>query len=342
MSNTKKAASAGNTKRPHKKTCASRDGDNNTVSLFEAITAFQDTLQENRLGRPDIKPDAGLQRFKLDSDKGNAKSGWYTFHTTGELYAAGFGSWKHGGESKTWHYKKGNKPLSDAERLELAKVYEEAKKKRLANQEKQYAKARRIANSVWNSASPANPKHPYLVKKHIQGATKYLRQDNTKGNLIVPLYNEKRLVSIQYINQHGGKFFAKGGQLKGAYFLFGDTKKPFDTVYVCEGISTGWTVHSLTDHTPTFCAVNASNLKNVALSVRKHWLDVAITLCADNDIREDKAIPNTGVEEAKKAALAVNGRVSIPSMPDGRKCDFNDLYVLSIESQNKNKNAVKA
>lgn len=339
MSNIKKAANADQSiKRPHKKTF--EPSQNNHSTVWEAIEAFQNVLQDNGLGRPDIKPDAGLQRFKLDSDKGNAKSGWYTFHTTGDIYAAGYGNWKTG-LNETWHYKKGNKPLSDKERRELAKVYEQAKEKRFAEIEKQYASARRVANSIWNSASPAPENHSYLVRKHIQSAARYLRQD-TKGNLVVPLYNSKRLVSIQYINQHGGKFFAKGGQLKGAYFLFGDIKKPFDTVYICEGISTGWTIHSLTGHTPTFCAMNAGNLKNVALGVCKRWPDVSITLCADNDVRNNKTMPNTGVEEAKKAALAVNGRVSIPSLPDGSKCDFNDLYVLAIETQNKNKKGVKA
>lgn len=329
-----KAASAGNTKRLRKKTIESSRGDFNTISIWDAIEAFQQVLQDNGLGRPDIKPDAGIQRFKLDTDKGNAKSGWYTFHSCGDIFAGGFGNWKNSLTS-TWNYKKDNKPLSDVERQKLTLVYAEAKKKRIAEQEKRYAQARRFANGVINSSTLASPEHPYLVKKHCIEAAKYLRQDK-KGNLLIPLYNEKRLVSLQYINKNGGKFFAKGGQLKGAYFLFGDSKKLFDTIYIVEGVSTGWTVHTLADKSLTFCAMNASNLINVALNVRKRWPKVSIIICADNDVREDSSMSNTGVEAAKEAALAVNGCISIPSMPDGSSCDFNDLLVLSIESQKNN------
>ncbi len=86
--------------------------------------------------------------------------------------------------------------------------------------------------------------------------------------------------------------------------------------------------------------MNAGNLKAVALGVRKRWTDSQIIICADNDVRTSRDIPNTGVEEAMKAALAVNGRVSIPNMPDGRKCDFNDLYVLAVESHRSDGGAV--
>lgn len=303
------------------------------MTRHEAIESFRQAIIEAGALVDTVKPDSGIQRTRATGDKGSSKSFWYSLHTDGNIPAGAYGNFKTG-LSERWHCKLDNTPLNDAERTQLAKRYEEEKQKRKQEQEKQYALARRVANSVINSSIPANPEHPYLMKKHCKEAAKFLRQD-AKGNLLIKLYNEKRLVSIQYINKNGGKFFAKGGQLKGAYFLFGDLTKSFDTVYIVEGISTGWTVHTLADHAPTFCAMNASNLINVALSVRKQWNSISIIICADNDVRESKDMPNTGVEAAKKAALAVNGRVSIPSMPDGSSCDFNDLLVLSIESQNK-------
>ena len=105
-------------------------------------------------------------------------------------------------------------------------------------------------------------------------------------------------------------------------------------VQICEGISTGFVIKTLSENSVVFCAMSANNLINVALSARKQWPDISIIICADNDVRENKDMPNTGVESAKKAALAVNGSLSIPSMPSGVACDFNDLYVLAIESQN--------
>ncbi len=329
MKNNKKPASTGNTSELSSVNFS--NSNNNTHTVFDAIKDFQVTLQNNGLGCPDINTDVGIQRFKLDSDKGNAKSGWYVFHSNATVFAGAYGNWKTG-LNETWHFSKDNRPLSVEERRQLKLIYDDAKKRQAEEKEKQYAKARRIANSVWNNGSPASPNHPYLIKKHCVAASKSLKQ--AKGNLLVPLYNKKRLVSIQYINKHGGKFFAKGGQLKGSYFMFGSVRKTFDSV--CEGISTGWTIHILASYAPVFCAMNAGNLKAVSLEVRKHWSDVKIIICADNDVRQDSEIPNTGVEAALKAALAVNGLVSIPNLPDGCKCDFNDLYVLAAKSRNKN------
>ncbi len=330
MKNNKEPASTGNTS--ELSGTASSKLKNSTITLFDAIKDFQVILQKNDLGCPTIYADKGIQRFKLESDKGNAKSGWYIFHTNINTFAAAYGNWKTG-LNETWHFSKNNAPLSAGDRRQLKQIYDEAKKKQLAKKESQYAKARRIANSVWNNGSPASPNHPYLIKKHCTAASKSLKQ--VKENLLVPLYNKKRLVSIQYINKHGGKFFTKGSQLKGSYFKFGNLKESFEQVFICEGISTGWTVHILSNHTPVFCAMNASNLKAVALGVRKRWAKSQIIICADNDVRKSRGIPNTGVDEAMKAALAVNGRVSIPNMPDGSKCDFNDLYVLAVESHGK-------
>ncbi len=329
MKNNKKPASTGNTSELSSVNFS--NSNNSTHTIFDAINDFQVTLQNNGLGCPDINTDVGIQRFKLDSDKGNAKSGWYVFHSNATVFAGAYGNWKTG-LNESWHFKRSNKPLSVKERIELKKIRDDTKKYQQAEKEKRYSKARRIANSVWNNGSPASPNHPYLVNKYCTGASTSLRQ--SKGNLLVPLFNKKRLVSIQYINSSGDKFFAKGSELKGSYFKIGDLSRKFDSVYICEGVSTGWTIHILASCAPVFCAMNAGNLKTVSLEVRKRWSDVKIIVCADNDVRQDNQIPNTGVEAALKAAQAVNGLVSIPNMPDGCKCDFNDLYVLAVNSRN--------
>ena len=330
MINNKKGGSVGSTAHPSK----SSMGNNTVLSVWDAIEAFRDTLQKNGLGRPEIKPDSGIKRFKIDGDKGSSKSGWYNFHTDGDIPAGAYGNWRTG-LNETFYFKKDNKPLTDAERKDLAKVYAEAKKQREAEKQKQYAKARHLANAIWTKAKPANESHPYLVKKHCQGLAQYLLEDK-KGNLLVPIYNKKRLVSIQFINKSGGKFFLKGSELKGSYYSFPSVGMSFETVYLCEGISTGWTIRSLMN-APVFCSLTAGNLKNVALQLRQLFKKAKIVICCDNDVRkgEDSEIPNTGLVAGNEAALAVNGLVSVPMMPDGSKCDFNDLYILAVESQKK-------
>ncbi len=328
----KPANSAGNTERAYTKTIESSHDNSNTTNLYDAISAFKLVLQEKGLGYlNDIKVDAGFQRFKLVSDKGNAKSGWYVFYSNSIVFAGAYGNWKTG-LNESWHFKSSNEQLSLTERSALKKIRDENTKYQEAEKEKRYAKARRLANRVWSNSLSASPTHPYLVNKHCSEASSLLRQ--SKSNLLVPLFNKKRLVSIQYINSSGDKFFAKGSELKGSYFKIGDLSRKFDSVYICEGVSTGWTIHILASCAPVFCAMNAGNLKTVSLEVRKRWSDVKIIVCADNDVRQDNQIPNTGVEAALKAAQAVNGLVSIPNMPDGCKCDFNDLYVLAVNSRN--------
>ena len=327
----KKAVTTCNSNGSDKSSSESRHANNSALTVWDAIEAFRDTLQDNGLGRPEIKPDTGIQRFKIEGDRRNNKSGWYNFHTDGNIPAGAFGNWRTG-LNQTFYFKKDNKPLTDAERNELAKVYANAKKKREAETQKKYAEARRISNGVWNKGIPANPDHPYLVKKGSQSASKYLRMD-TKGNLLVPLYNKKRLVSLQYINKHGGKFFVKGSELKGSFFMFGSLKKSFNEIFICEGISTGWTVHTLADQAPIFCALTAGNLKNVALSVRNHYPAIKIIIAGDQDYRTDGSI-NIGVEKAKEAAQAVGGYYSIPSFPNPETAgDWNDLYLSCCAQQ---------
>ena len=330
MKNNKKGGTTSNSTAKNKTNISS--GNHTVLTGWDAIEAYRDTLQENGLGRPEIK--TGFQRIKVEGDKGSQKSGWSIYHPDGNIPAGAFGNWRTG-LNKTFCFKKDNKPLTSAERKELALIYADTKKKRKAEQERKYAKARRLSHAGWNKGVPAKPDHPYLVKKLCQGAAKYLRQDAKKGNLLVPLYNQKRLVSLQYINKNGGKFFVKGSELKGSYFVFGDLKKPFDMIMIVEGISTGFTVYSLADQAPTFCAMNAGNLKAVALSVRKAFPDSKIIVAGDNDQRTDGSI-NIGEVKSKEAAQAVDGYYSIPQFPDPeQKGDWNDLFV-SIQSKGAN------
>jgi len=328
MKNNKDGTTLGNTA---SKTNNSSGNSNSSISLFEALDKFQDYLDTNGLGRPQIKPDAGLIRFKTPQDKGRNKSGYYSFFSDG-VYAASWGDWKSG-KSGTWSLKQDSKPLTAEEKRQFAQKLEREKLKREAEQKRIHAKARRLANAIWTKGKPADKDHPYLVKKHCQGLAKYLMED-AKGNLLIPIYNKKRLVSIQFVNKNGGKWFLKGSELKGSYYKFPDNNKPFDTVYLAEGVVTGWTIKTLMK-APVFCSLTAGNMKSVALQIREVFKDEKIIICCDNDVREKADMPNTGLIAANDAANAVNGLVSIPSMPDGSKCDFNDLYILAIESHQK-------
>jgi putative DNA primase/helicase len=74
------------------------------------------------------------------------------------------------------------------------------------------------------------------------------------------------------------------------------------------------------DGSPAVAALSASNLKAVALAVRKLAPEAEIVVIADND-----GGSNTGVKAAEEAAAAIDGRVAVPVL-GGRKCDFWDLW----------------
>ena len=299
------------------------------IPLHLAISAFRDFLIGEGFGRIDIVADGRIHRFRVAGQKKGTANGYYGFFADG--FPAGFvGDYKND-RYLTWHYKT-DKPLNPKQQAEIKQAMQKARAERKAEQIKRYAKGRRMANSIWNRGTPALANHPYLVKKHCQGLASYCRQDR-KGNLLIPLFQHKRLVGIQYINQHGGKFFAKNIELKGAYFVIGDMKKPFDVVYVAEGVSSGYAVHILSNKSPVFCAMNASNLKAVACAIRDKWADIKIIIACDNDVRADDTAINIGVVSGEKAAIACGGVVSIPHIPNGKKCDWNDLYCQALTAE---------
>lgn len=72
------------------------------------------------------------------------------------------------------------------------------------------------ARRIWAAAIPVTS-HPYLTRK---GVVSYgLRE--YRGLLVVPMEIGGRVVSLQFINEDGGKKYLRGGQTKGAYFMIG-------------------------------------------------------------------------------------------------------------------------
>ena len=295
-------------------------------NLWDAVKGFQDAMQQHGLGLHDVsdKVDAGIQRVRHPDDNRGSKNIYFEVFSL-PIPAGYYGDFKRG-IYETWCFKD-KKELSFEERKAFAIQLKESKQRRKEEQEKRYEDARKRALTIWNGCYPASSNHPYAKAKRM--GTKGLRQG--RAGLVVPLYQNKQISTLQFINDKGDKKFLTGGKIKGSYFIWGNIKKPFDTVYVAEGISSGFAVHVLADYAPVFSAMNASNLQNVACSIRRKWVEKNIIIAADNDVRKDDNAINTGVKYANEAAQAVNGTVAVPTSPDGSKCDWNDLYVNALE-----------
>ncbi len=82
-----------------------------------------------------------------------------------------------------------------------------------------------------------------------------------------------------------------------------------ERILVCEGYATGASLHAATGHYVA-AAMNAGNLKPVALALRSKYPAAHISIMADNDSHLD---PNIGLVKAHEAAAAIGARK--PSAP---------------------------
>ena len=196
---------------------------------------------------------------------------------------------------------------------------ERERRNREAEAEKvaQKAEAMAKAQHIWNAAKPAPANHPYLVMKGIRPYGIRVHHD---GRLVVPIYRDGVLVSVEFIDEHGDKKYLKDSAVKGGSFVLGDLTHA-STFLIGEGLATCASVHEATN-LPVIVAFDAGNLKPVAVRIRAEHQNTTICIVADNDIKDGKK--NDGVLAAKAAAQAIGGLVAIAPELDG-KTDFNDL-----------------
>jgi putative DNA primase/helicase len=286
--------------------------------MNDAAFLFRDALQAS-YGPLDWlpEPDGEIHRFHVPSDKQGSQNGWYVLYLDG-IASGAFGSWKDGGSS-VWCSRE---PHDAQESSKLRQRIEQARQQREAERQRRQAQAATTAVRWWRDACRADPSHPYLVAKAVRPYS--LRQRG--GDLLVPLYADGQLVNLQRIAQDGSKRFLFGGRIKGVYSPLGrmETGKP---LCICEGWATGATLHE-SGYTVA-CAMNAGNLKPVALALRASYSDAQIIIAGDDDRQTDG---NPGRSAAMAAAVAVGAEVSFPEWPEGAPLelsDFNDLQAWS-------------
>lgn len=193
----------------------------------------------------------------------------------------------------------------------------------MAKRQKQEAAAI-YARRLWQSGDPADPRHPYLERKRIQPHG--IRQTDTE--LLIPLRNVTgELVNVQRVTAGGTKLFLSGGQVRSAFCLLGSIN-PDKWVHLCEGFATGATLfEQYGDVDSVACAMNAGNLRSVAVALRGHYgLNVGMVIAGDDDRRTDG---NPGRTAANAAALASGSMLIFPEWPSDAPVelsDFNDLH----------------
>lgn len=260
-----------------------------------------------------------ITRAKTSGDKGSEKSGWYIYYP-GNIPAGAYGDWRNGGETITWCSRK-QSDMTAVEFLENKARMERAKKERAKQLAEEQKAAATTARDIIHDSQPATNDHPYLKAKGVKAHGIFLHGDR----LIIPAINEDgETTTIQAIDPRGNKLFLKGGKKSSSFFWLEGSR---DTVYICEGYSTGATIHEVTG-----CAVvvafDAGNLPKVAPIIRSKFLNSRIVLAADND--QFKGNKNAGVTCAKEAAGIIGADVMVPQFSDLsiKPTDFNDLMAL--------------
>jgi phage/plasmid primase-like uncharacterized protein len=265
-----------------------------------------------------IVADGGLHRYKALGD--SAKDGFYALHLDG-IAAGMFGHWGKHPDPINWRAK-GSKPLDRDQLAQVKRAVAEAKAQREADKAEAQTAAAKWAKASWIGLKNADAEHPYLIAKRV---TTHGLKETAAGQLAVSVSIDEKITSLQYIEPSGAKLFLKDGAIADGYYRMGG--KPNGVAYVCEGIATAASVREATVAT-VYAAFSCYNLVAVAEYVHRKYPDTSIIIVADNDC-ETIEPSNPGLTWARKAAVAVDGTVIVPTLtafPD-RKCDANDVHV---------------
>lgn len=277
------------------------------VQLLDAISAAGMTPPKG------IVLDGKLHRFNAGTKgkSGHDKSGWYIAFGDG-VPAGRFGCWRSGIEI-AWKADLGRQ-LTAIEEMAHTRRMAEAKALRDAELERSRTVASDTVSEIWTNCTAADPAHPYLARKGIQAHGARVTGD---GRLVVPLYANGVLSSLQYIDADGGKLYHTGGQTSGCYWTVG-TNDDAGILYIAEGFATAATIHEITGR-PCVAAYSASNLVPVTEALRSQFGNmVELVIVADNDVS------GTGQKYADQAAAKYGARaITIPI-----KGDAND-YVMA-------------
>jgi putative DNA primase/helicase len=251
--------------------------------------------------------DGKIHRF------GKKKSCWYIAYS-GEICAGAFGDWKDG-YSHNWRQNIGRE-LSTVEQMAHTARINEIKKESARVRKLQADTAKETAATIWENASEASDKHPYLQAKQVKSHGLKVSGD---GRLIVPVIDESgEISSLQFIDSNGVKKYQASGEIEGGMFVIHGSG---DMYYLAEGYATAATIHETTGCT-CYVGFTAGQLPAVAQRIK----DKPLTIIADNDES------GTGQKFATRAAEITGARVLVPPIEGMDANDYwqagNDLAAL--------------
>jgi len=176
-----------------------------------------------------------------------------------------------------------------------------------SQQIRQQIHSMRVMREHWHSLPPLTGGHPYLQAKGLsmQGC-KDLRVDGAA--LVIPVYRNASLISLQTIAPDGTKKYRYGCPVKGGSFTLARSDAIL-TVLV-EGFATGLAVYQSLPLARVIVCFDAGNMVKVAKHLNISGMTV---VCADNDWQtEQRTGSNPGMERARMAAQAIGCGIACP------------------------------
>jgi len=260
-----------------------------------------------------IIADGKLHRSHIEGQKAGTKNGAYTLHLDGN--PAGWALDYTTGHSFTWRADGRPARLSPADRAAI----EAERQRREIERREAHRTAAGKARFIWARSRPISEQaeHPYLVVKRIQPHGARLSIYQGRASLVIPIFGEPGLTSLQFIEADGAKRFLPSGKIKGGFMGIGMADVAASDpgkILMCEGFATGASLHDWFRQ-PVIIAFNAGNLKQVASRIRALYPSHELIICGDNDES------GTGQKAARAAALAVGGKYLLPPIVGQ---DFND------------------
>lgn len=287
--------------------------------MLNHVQQFSDAIKAAGLIPPRAIEPGKLHRMPGAGKSGSNSAAWCKLFD--DCIGGVFGDFSSGFES-SWQADREAK-YSESEIAAFKVRIAEERKQREAEEAQRKAKAQTKAAAIWESAETAPDDHPYLIRKGIKANGAKLH----KGALVIPLWADGEIHSLQFIGADGKKPFLTDGRVKGCYFSMGNPNGA-SALCIAEGFATGATIHETTG-LPVAIAFSAGNLGPVSKAMRGKFPDLPLIVCADDDIHTDG---NPGLTKGTEAARSIGGLLAFPDFgsnrPDGMT-DFNDMAQLS-------------
>lgn len=151
-----------------------------------------------------------------------------------------------------------------------------------------------------------------------------------RGDLLIPAINiDKEFVTYQKITADGTKRQRIDISTVGAFYLMGQLTEDTETVYLCEGYATGYSLFEAAGQTVLVC-FDVNNVGFVAQQLKARYPNLSMVFSTDND---RKKVTKVGIYKGFEYAYRFDMPFVFPCFAnndenDGRS-DWNDLAEIS-------------